>query len=69
MEALDRTDFDSPTWRRLQRVLAERVQGYLEDLLADRDHAATNITRGRIRELKDLLALEPAPAPDEDGAT
>lgn len=71
MATLDRSDFDSATWQRLRLLLAARVQNYLGDLLIVRDEATTNITRGRIRELKDLLALEPAKAtaPGDDGAT
>lgn len=62
---LDRSDFASPTWERFAAHIAHRLavhRAALERPQTD-DHTS-RILRGRIAELKELLALATAPADD-----
>jgi hypothetical protein len=56
--ALTQDDFLTPTWHRIRALLAERLQEYRE-LNDSGDADITAKRRGRIAELKDLLALDP----------
>lgn len=62
-EVLNRVDLDSQAWHKLERYYVAR----LADLRAQNDNSTltvekTAVLRGRIQEVKDLLALA-TPAP------
>ncbi|MDP3139777.1 MAG: hypothetical protein Q8N17_26005 [Burkholderiaceae bacterium] len=71
--ALTREDFNSPTWARLMQHMGarrEELRSLLEAVEMDRpqtDHARTLMLRGRIQEVKELLALAEKSAPAEQG--
>lgn len=55
----------SPLWRRLVQHMTARRDFYRVENDAPLDEVQTNLKRGRIRELNDLLALDnPAPGVD-----
>lgn len=60
----ERRDYESPTHRAWVALLAQRLAAHREanDRLTN-DERQTAITRGRIAELKELLALASPPAP------
>ena len=62
---LQRHDFDTPTWDRLRALANTRLAAHRRDLERPQtDDHTSRILRGRIQELKELLALETAPADD-----
>lgn len=64
-------DFESATWQRLKWHLQARLESHRQANDADKDLETTAKLRGRIAELKVLLALDepaPAPVPDELGS-
>lgn len=65
-QVLDRDDLRSPTWARIESHLRDRLAELRERNDADADEARTAKTRGRIAELKELLALA-HPEPDPTG--
>ena len=54
---LSRADLHSPEIARLRDVLGERLESARATLEKDIDDPTTRLVRGRIRELKELLAL------------
>lgn len=71
--ALTREDFNGQTWARLMEHLAARredLRGQLEGSDMERpqnDHMRSVMLRGRIAEVKELLALASKLAPAEQG--
>lgn len=57
-----RLDFESGVWMRLRAYLKERLADQQLKLETSLDPVKTAEVRGCIRELKNLLALEQAPA-------
>lgn len=63
---LTREDFESVTWRRLQELLAnrlERLRRANDSIRPPSEDYLTQILRGRIAELKVLQALGTSPTP------
>ena len=50
-------DTTSPTWREIDAVLRERLEAMRLQNDAVRPESETNVTRGRIAEIKELLRL------------
>lgn len=70
-EPLTRADFDSRTWERMRAVLEARLQTLRIENDDRLDEVKTASIRGRIAELKELLALDQrgqAPATRGDGS-
>lgn len=71
---MKRADFNSDVWSRLEEHLAARMEVLRAQLEGDLDEKGTAAVRGRIREIKELLALPKkaapvrAPTPSQDGA-
>ena len=64
---LEPRDFDTATWDRLKSHIAQKLAAHRADLERPQtDDHTSRILRGRISELKALLALETAPAPEAD---
>ena len=59
---MDPRDFQTDTWKRLAARLEARIDELHQDLEKTLDEAATARVRGRIAELRTLLALPGAPA-------
>lgn len=60
-------DFCTPEWDRLKDHIEQRLAAHRTALEAPTtDDQTARILRGRIAELKALLALETAPAPEAD---
>lgn len=58
---MDRHDFDTPTWDRLRAFASKRLAQHRSDLERPQtDDHTSRILRGRIQELKELLALQDA---------
>lgn len=56
-------DFDSDAWRRIKARVEGRIEQLRDDLEARTNtEGSTEATRGRIAALRELLALEKAPA-------
>ena len=55
-------DLSTDTWSRVREHLQGRVDALLVQLECDSDHDTTTAIRGRLREARDLLRLETAPA-------
>lgn len=70
---LDRADFNGPTWFRLETHVRARIAKLREDNDRPQNSEQQTATlRGRILELKELLALAAAPAHEagpDDGAS
>ena len=49
---------NSPLWRMLKQTATERLDGLRRQMESEQSHDTTNVLRGRIRELRWLLALE-----------
>lgn len=56
------SDLRSETWTRLRVILLERIEQHRTELEAESPDERTATLRGRLRALRDLLALEKAPA-------
>ena len=64
---LEPRDFDTATWDHLKSHIAQKLAAHRADLERPQtDDPTSRILRGRIAELKALLALETAPAPEAD---
>ena len=57
-DPLRRADFDTGTWARLRLLLTARLYRLREENDAPADQDRTAMRRGRIAEVKELLALE-----------
>jgi len=57
---LAREDFNTRTWERVEALLRARLQTYRELNDSNLDEVKTAKVRGRIAEIKDLLALPKA---------
>lgn len=71
---MKRADFNTDVWARLEQHLAGRLEVLRAQLEGELDEKGTAGVRGRIREIKEMLALPKkaaparAPAPSQDGA-
>lgn len=54
---MKRNDFNTDVWERLEAHLNARLEAMRSRLETDMDAIGTAVTRGRIREIKELLAL------------
>lgn len=61
----ERADFESLTWKRLSALLADRLQQLREENDSG-DAEVTTKRRGRIAEIKELMALEDQARQGED---
>lgn len=62
-----RDDFQSRTWERMEAHLRERLAELREENDTRLDDVKTATLRGRIAEIKELLALAAKPAPATRG--
>lgn len=66
---LDRRDFETPTWERMREYVEARLVAHRRDLERPQtDDHTSRILRGRIQELKELLALPERVAPATDAS-
>lgn len=67
MSALERRDLNTDAWAHLKADIAARIaQLHTENESLTLDHDKTQALRGRIAELRKLLALEEAPVAEPD---
>lgn len=60
-----RIDKDSLTWRELEKHTSDRLSHLRKQLEGDLTHEQTQVIRGRIRELNDLLKAANPKTPPE----
>lgn len=68
-KVLNELDIESPTWKKIEKALRERLAGLREANDNTMHETDTAKLRGRISEVKNLLALAelgPAQQPDAD---
>jgi hypothetical protein len=61
---LERHERDHALWKRIEEILTYRLETYRKQNDAQLDERQTDRLRGRIAELKDLLALGADPRED-----
>ncbi len=60
---MKRADFNTDVWARLEEHLAGRLEVLRTQLEGELDEKGTAAVRGRIREIKEMLALPKKAAP------
>jgi hypothetical protein len=65
---LIKSDFDTQLWKKLEAVLNDRLEKYRKQNDQNLDDKQTAELRGRIREIKSLLALSTKPVEQTNDA-